>query len=603
MSKSIRYLRIWCGLLALALTAGYAVTNSAQALPRSAPAVVIHDIRPQVKATYVDSHGLIHQQLVAPVKVNPFALVGASWLDTPNVTMKLYVRIFTDGGWSAPRELLINRDHDVDDQERQSQKVRAGTDPLQVNSSTGIELWSVGHSRIVPKDFVLSLINSSVTPHDRAQARQLRSGTPPQFPTSVTSPQGAVVKRPTIVTRAEWGADESWRSPNPRLGSTIIAGFIHHTAMTSDYTQAEAPAQVRNLYAYFIKTRKFSDIAYNYVVDRFGTIYEGRSGCPLKKIATCDGPSAPVIGGHTAGMNDNTFGIAVMGNFDVSPLDSDAATVLTTSLAQLIAWRIAPYGLNPTSLVRLLSTDASGKSRYKNGELSNPTPVISAHRDVGRTVCPGRYVYPLMPAIRTAAAEILRPVVRNFTVTPNVVNVQSNQSVTMSVIVPADSVWTVGVQDDSNGTLVANGGGQQGATGPVEFVWDLTDSDGNKVHSGRYSITVTASVNDELLGIKSGGVVVDAPPKRVAGLVAKKVMARQYRITWEPNTSEFVPVTRYAVRVSANQGGVWGPWRLVTGASSFTASGWQRRKSYWVQVTATNALGTSPPTLLRYWTP
>ena len=96
---------------------------------------------------------------------------------------------------------------------------------------------------------------------------------------AAVSPQGALVARPRIVTRAEWGADETWRDPVPRVGTTLLAGIVHHTASTNNYTADQAPAQMRNLYAYFTKSLNYADMGYNFLVDKYGTIYEGRSGC------------------------------------------------------------------------------------------------------------------------------------------------------------------------------------------------------------------------------------------------------------------------------------------------------------------------------------
>lgn len=575
----------------------------ARGITQIPPAVDVRDFRPSLLSSYVDARGRVHQLVVRKVGIQPFSLVGASWRGTATPQQIFYARIFQHGFWQTPIRLLVSDEHGPDDSERLALGVRGGTDPLITHDSTGIQVWSISHSTELPPDFRVSLVNSEVTNQDRVRAISPRFETESPYPGTVTSPQGAVVKRPNFVTRAQWGADESWRTSNPQIATTIIAGFIHHTAMKSDYTREEAPAQVRNLYAYFIKTRKYSDIAYNYIVDRFGTVYEGRSGCALSQIQTCDGPSMPAIGGHTAGMNNQTFGIAVMGNFDTTPVDADTSDVLVNSLAQLVAWRIAPYGLNPNTMIRIMSTDTTGLSRYKNGELSKPTPVISGHRDVGLTVCPGRYFYPLMQTIRDKAAQILRPVIRNYSVTPALVNASSNQPVKVSVVIPANANWAISVQDDLTGSLVATVDGQQGTTGPIDYTWDLTDLDGSQVPSGRYSVTISASVNDELIGVKSSGVVVSRPPSQVLGITVSKVKTRTYRVSWQPASSDFVPLLNYKLRVSANKGAVWGPWRTITNASEYQVIGWSRKQSYWIQVLATNSLGSSSVSTYRYWVP
>mgnify|MGYP006270985647 CR=1 FL=1 len=600
----VRITRKWALRFTLpcAVVAGILVAP-AQGITQTPPEVSIRDLLPTSGPGYTDERGRLHQLIVNRSPIEPFALVGLSWKGTSVTHHIFYVQVFQYGKWQSAIRLRVNDEHGPDISERVAQRVRGGTDPLIAPHSRGIKVWSISRRNALPLDFRVSLINSDVTSQDQVRAVNPRLGTDSPFPDTVTSPQGAVVKRPTFVTRAEWGADESWRTSEPKIASTLIAGFIHHTATKSDYTREEAPGQIRNLYAYFIKTRKYSDIAYNYIVDRFGTVYEGRSGCPLNQDSNCDGPSKPTIGGHTAGMNNQTFAIAVMGNFDTTPLDADTSNTLVTSVSQLVAWRIAPYGLNPNSMIRILSTDTTGLSRYKNGELSKPTPLISAHRDVGLTVCPGRYFYPLMQTVRDKSAEILRPVIRNFSVTPSLANAVLNQSVKVSGIIPAGANWSIAVQDDLTGLLVANVDGLQGTTGPIDYTWDLTDLDGIQVPSGRYSLTITASINDELIGVKSSGVVVSRPPSQVTGISVKKVKAAHYRIVWAPASSDYVPLRGYKLRVSANRGGVWGPWRLISNVSEYQAIGWSRKKSYWIQLVATNALGDSSPSTYRYWVP
>jgi hypothetical protein len=88
---------------------------------------------------------------------------------------------------------------------------------------------------------------------------------------------------------------------------------------------------MRNLYAYFTKSLKYSDMGYNFLVDKFGTIYEGRDGCAVKDALTCDGPAMPSRGAHTAGFNQNTFGVSVIGNYDVLAPENPEAIVKSVS--------------------------------------------------------------------------------------------------------------------------------------------------------------------------------------------------------------------------------------------------------------------------------
>ena len=74
--------------------------------------------------------------------------------------------------------------------------------------------------------------------------------------------------------------------------------FVHHTASGNDYSRAEAPAIMRGVYAYHTRSLHWSDIGYNFLVDRYGTIYEGRYG----------GMTKGVIGAQVAGLQHRQYG-------------------------------------------------------------------------------------------------------------------------------------------------------------------------------------------------------------------------------------------------------------------------------------------------------
>jgi len=435
-----------------------------------------------------------------------------------------------------------------------------------------------------------------MTTQDRMLARSVRSSITP-FASSVTSPQGAVVQRPNIVTRAQWGANESWRDAIPRMGTSIIAGFIHHTATTSSYTPEQAPGQMRNLYAYFTKSLQYADMGYNFLVDKYGTIYEGRAGCTVSTMDTCDGPSLPVQGAHTAGMNENTFAISVIGNFDTVKPSATSAAAIVDSLANLAAWKLAPYGLYPKDTASITSTDTSGKSRYSNGQVA-VTPVLSAHRDVGLTVCPGRYLYPYIDRVRTKATTLLKPVLQNLSVSPALVDNEVNQSVVVSAVVPANASWTLSVQSNIDGSLVATASGTQETTSSIAYEWDLRNLDGNPVAPGSYSIVVGASVRDVQLTSATTGVLVAHKPTRMARVSFRKINRLHTRIDWSPSDSGPLPLTGYRIRFSSDHKKTWGKWRHVGTETSYIAIRLQRKHGYVAEIVAINQLG---PSASRYF--
>ena len=84
---------------------------------------------------------------------------------------------------------------------------------------------------------------------------------------------------------AQWGADESIRGSAPKYNATIKAGFVHHTAGANGYSEAEVPKILRGIYAYHVKGNGWSDIGYNFLVDRFGRLWEGRYGGMTRAVA------------------------------------------------------------------------------------------------------------------------------------------------------------------------------------------------------------------------------------------------------------------------------------------------------------------------------
>ncbi|WP_406492063.1 peptidoglycan recognition protein [Streptomyces sp. NBC_01604] len=213
--------------------------------------------------------------------------------------------------------------------------------------------------------------------------------------TAPTAPP-STAPRPAITSRAGWGADESMspEAPGYLPGGKIKAVVVHHTAENNDYTCAEAPAVVRGIYAYHVTSLdlKWKDIGYNFLVDKCGTVYEGRKG----------GVDRPVMGAHAFGFNSETTGISVLGTYtDVAP--SQAAMV---SVAKIAAWKLGQYGVNPNGTTTLTAgadgTNYFRKSWAAGAQLSFPT--IHGHRDGYNTQCPGDSLYAKLPTLRAWAA-------------------------------------------------------------------------------------------------------------------------------------------------------------------------------------------------------
>lgn len=196
-----------------------------------------------------------------------------------------------------------------------------------------------------------------------------------------------VAGAPKVISRAAWGADESFRSQGVHSYQTFKGTCVHHTAGSNNYTESQAAGIVRGIYAYHANTLGWGDIGYNALVDKFGNIYEGRYG----------GLDKNVEGAHAGGFNDGTFGISMMGNFEA--LTPPAATI--NAVGEMIGWRMKVGGVDPMSTAHITSTGFT-RARYAAGQTAT-LPAIFAHRDTGYTTCPGNVGYTQMDAIRAIA--------------------------------------------------------------------------------------------------------------------------------------------------------------------------------------------------------
>ncbi|OMB82723.1 N-acetylmuramoyl-L-alanine amidase [Mycolicibacterium conceptionense] len=219
---------------------------------------------------------------------------------------------------------------------------------------------------------------------------------PPQAPVDVGPLPTAAInpgQPPAIISRAQWGADESMRCGNTVYDKGIRAGIVHHTAGSNDYAPEDSAGIVRSIYEYHTRELGWCDIAYNAMVDKYGQVFEGRAG----------GMDKPVEGSHTGGFNIDTWGVAMMGDFDVVP----PTEIQVRNTGRLLGWRLGLSHVDPRGTVQLTSAGGSF-THFPRG--ATPTlPTIFTHRDVGITDCPGNAAYAQMDHIRDIAARFNQP--------------------------------------------------------------------------------------------------------------------------------------------------------------------------------------------------
>jgi hypothetical protein len=250
---------------------------------------------------------------------------------------------------------------------------------------------------------------------------------------------------------------------------------------------------VRGIFAYHTNGRGWCDIGYNFLVDRFGDVFEGRSG----------GVTNDVVGAAQMGFNTGAFSVSMMGNFDVARPPVHAVRVLE----RLMAWRLDVGHVNPRAFTIMVSAGGS-TTRYHDGtEVRLRT--ISGHRDTGLTACPGRYLYPLISAIRDVAGRLGLPKIYRPALSTTAVATDAPVSVRVRARSSGSFSWRVTVLGPG-GAPVAVIRGPKGKTLDVRWV---ADGSAQPLAAGTYRVLVeTAGAVGEQARPATLTLVAEPPP-------------------------------------------------------------------------------------------
>jgi hypothetical protein len=196
--------------------------------------------------------------------------------------------------------------------------------------------------------------------------------------------------KPPVITQAGWGASTDYDG-TPSYGTEIKAAVVHHTGIDSDNTLscAQSKARLRSIQQEHF-ARGYYDIGYNFMVDKCGQIFEGRSG----------GMDLPVTGAHNVGFNTNTVGISYLGNFE----KAQPSRAALDAMSRIVAWKFGMYGIDPTGKVTLTSGVDAGVDGNKVPKGQAVTlPRVFGHKDTNYTACPGANLYPKLSRIAATA--------------------------------------------------------------------------------------------------------------------------------------------------------------------------------------------------------
>jgi flagellar hook assembly protein FlgD len=281
----------------------------------------------------------------------------------------------------------------------------------------------------------------------RGDVTRLRAFFIQSAPDSTPLRGAARAGQPAIISRAQWGADESIVRAAPYYAGRVRFAVVHHTAGTNSYTAAQSAAIVRGIQRYHVLANGWNDIGYNFLVDKYGQVFEGRGG----------GIDRNVVGAHAQGFNTGSTGVSLLGTYSSSRISGAARS----ALVKLLAWRLDVAHVDPLSHLTWVS---GGNQEYPAGTFV-PLRAVSGHRDTGPTSCPGSALYGQLPGIASSVAALGLPKLYD----PGVAG-QLGGNVRVTGRLSSALPWTVTIRG-ADGSPVANG---SGSGTRVDWTWDAS---------------------------------------------------------------------------------------------------------------------------------
>jgi hypothetical protein len=300
----------------------------------------------------------------ATVAVPTGEMVGVEWTGAP--TGAVQVRARTATGWTGWSDLAANPDEGPDATSPEARTAgHSAVGPIWTGSGTTSVQVQVTSGRLT--DLRVQVLRTSGPQAPEVQADGGRSGQS----TAAAGERAA----PAISPRSAWGAGP-WQYGNAGCGSgpqtsPLRHAIVHHTAGSNTYSPSEVDDVLRGIYSFHIGTQGWCDMAYNFLVDRFGGVWEGRT----------DSLEGPVIGGHAKGFNTGSVGVSLMGDFEAGGLPEPAFA----AARRVLAWRMGDAGLDPNGSLAVVS---GGSTRYPAGR-TVLMPRLNAHQTTSLTACPG----------------------------------------------------------------------------------------------------------------------------------------------------------------------------------------------------------------------
>lgn len=392
-----------------------------------------------------------------PVPVDDVVMVGATWPGDGERTIQLRTR--TGATWTAWNDLEVG-DDGPDDDSPEGRRERPATEPVWVGEVDAVQVRATSTGRGAPD---VELRGVRIGGGDGLGFQPLEARTSAGAALAATSDPG-------IIPRGSWDPKgDCAPRESPSYSSDVRFAVVHHTAGSNSYTSDQADDVVRATCLYHRNTRGWNDVGYNFLVDRYGRVYEGRAG----------GTREAVLGAHVKGFNGGATGVSMMGDFT----SVDPPAVMVQAMDRLLAWKLDLHHVDPNGTTKEI---AGGGSLWPTGQLVE-IPTLFTHGQLNSTGCPGR--------------------VRNYVTGtekagPRVAPIGGSKlygGPPAAVEQPVLGVWpvwdvrqrTAGPWDleitDAAGAVVRTAGGD---AGPIDLTWNLADAQGREVAPGRYTATL-----------------------------------------------------------------------------------------------------------------
>lgn len=399
-----------------------------------------------------------------------FTSVGLTWRQDGDEQVPVHVA-WGDGDRFSTREAVLSDPDHAPDPGAPDEGGRVGIPVVWTGEGRCLRFSMQLPQGEEIRDLRVEFLNTSGTARGRSLLGALTDGMARVWGMAAPREADALARRPPIIRRAGWGADESLRRCGPSYADRLKMAYVHHTATGNDYSAAQADDVVRAIYAYHTRSQGWCDIAYNFLVDRFGRIYEGRHG----------GMARPVIGGHAMGFNTASTGVALIGDHTTS----DPSAAALRGLRRVLAWRLDVAHLRPTGTAVMVSGGGSN-TRYPAGREVR-LPVISGHRETGYTTCPGDRLWNRLPSIRRGVEGIGLPKIWSPRQSRDALDL-GQTTVTYRAVLSGSVSWRLEVRS-GDGAPVRSWTG----TGTrVNVTWDGMGAAGGPLADGTYRAFITA---------------------------------------------------------------------------------------------------------------